>query len=78
MPLKYIVDNSGKPTGVIIPIGEWEEIIKKHKDLHDLEIHSSVKRKLPMSAFKGTISKETGAALQKLVEQSRNEWGQDS
>ena len=35
MNLQYITDNQGLPTGVFIPISDWNIIINKHKDLQD-------------------------------------------
>jgi len=36
MNLQYILDNTGKTTGVFIPISEWNELKTKIKDI-DLE-----------------------------------------
>ncbi len=33
MNLQYISDNTGKPTGVYIPIKEWNKLNAKHKGL---------------------------------------------
>ncbi len=75
MHLQYISDQPGAHTAVIIPIGEWNEIVNKHSDLKELEETVSVPgKKLPMSAFKGMLSKERGEELKKYVEQSRKEW----
>jgi hypothetical protein len=77
MPLQYLSDYSGKHTAVVIPIGEWENIVNKHADLRSLEqpeptSHPSGKH--TMAEFAGSISKEMAEQLQKHVEQSRNEW----
>ncbi|MEJ0101429.1 MAG: hypothetical protein WDO19_02240 [Bacteroidota bacterium] len=37
MKLQVIQDSKGKATGVYIPINEWKELKKKHKDLEILE-----------------------------------------
>jgi len=29
MPVRYITDEAGYPTAVIVPIGEWETILRK-------------------------------------------------
>jgi hypothetical protein len=76
MPLQYVINESGETTAVIIPIGEWEAVVNKHVDLTEFEPQKD-KFKLSMSAFKGTLSKETGEALQKQVEQNRYDWDQD-
>lgn len=38
MNLQYISDNTGKTTGVFIPISEWNELKKKYKDIEDFNI----------------------------------------
>ncbi len=37
MKLQIIQDSKGKVTGVYIPINEWKELKKQHKDLESLE-----------------------------------------
>ena len=37
MNLQYISDNSGKTTGVFIPIQEWEGLKEKYKGLEEEE-----------------------------------------
>ena len=37
MRLQVIQDSNGKATGVFIPISDWKELKKKHKDLKVLE-----------------------------------------
>ena len=34
MNLQYISDNRGKPTGVFIPIQDWNQLKKKYKELN--------------------------------------------
>jgi len=31
--IKYITDDKGKKTSVIVPLNEWEEILKKNRSL---------------------------------------------
>lgn len=38
MNLQYISDNTGKTTGVFIPIAEWNELKSKYKDIEQLNI----------------------------------------
>ncbi|TKG92986.1 addiction module component CHP02574 family protein [Puteibacter caeruleilacunae] len=33
MNLQYILDSKGEPTGVFIPIGEWNKLKKKYKNI---------------------------------------------
>jgi hypothetical protein len=33
MNLQYITDNQGSPTGVFIPISDWNLLLKKYKNL---------------------------------------------
>jgi len=37
MNLQYISDNTGKTTGVFIPISEWNELKKKYKDIERID-----------------------------------------
>ncbi len=38
MSLQYISDNTGKTTGVFIPISEWNELKSKYKDIEQVDI----------------------------------------
>ncbi|QTY26808.1 addiction module protein [Flavobacterium sp. CS20] len=40
MNLQYISDNTGKTTGVFIPISEWNELKNKYKDIEQVDIPS--------------------------------------
>lgn len=35
MNLQYILDSSGKTTGVYIPISEWNDLKKKYQDIDE-------------------------------------------
>ena len=35
MNLQYILDNTGKTTGVFIPISAWNELKDRYKDIND-------------------------------------------
>ena len=35
MNLQFITDHKGETTGVFIPIEEWNELLKKYKELRD-------------------------------------------
>ena len=37
MSIQYISDNKGKPTGVFIPIEEWNKLKQKYEGLKDVE-----------------------------------------
>lgn len=38
MNLQYITDNTGKTTGVFIPISEWNKLKNKYKDIEQMDI----------------------------------------
>lgn len=38
MNLQYISDNTGKTTGVFIPISEWNQLKNKYKDIEQIDI----------------------------------------
>ncbi len=38
MNVQYISDNTGKTTGVFIPISEWNELKGKFKDIEQIDI----------------------------------------
>lgn len=46
MRLQVIQDSKGKATGVFIPINEWKELKKKHKDLEMLEYIEPTKEQI--------------------------------
>lgn len=75
MSLQYIADYSGKPTAVVIPIGEWETLVQKHADLKELNPPVTGQKRIPlMKEFENLLTKEEGEALLQHVEQSRDEW----
>ena len=80
-PLHYISDYTGKHTAVVIPISEWETIVRKYADLKLLEQESSKEKaltdKYTMGDFAGILTPDRADALLKHVEQSRNEWDRD-
>lgn len=79
-PLQYISDSTGKHTAVVIPISEWENIIRKYAELKGLDVTSSrqgVSDKYTMGDFAGILSPERADALLKNVEKSRGEWDRD-
>ncbi|WP_431216972.1 hypothetical protein ACQ86N_21915 [Puia sp. P3] len=80
-PLQYISDYTGKHTAVVIPISEWENIVRKYADLKLLEQESSnekaVSGQYTMGDFAGILAPERADALLKHVEQSRSEWDRD-
>ena len=64
MRLQVIQDSKGKPTGVYIPIKEWNELKKQYQDLEALEFGEPTKEQ---------ILQELKEAVQelKLVEQGK-------
>lgn len=46
MRLQMIQDSDGKPTGVFIPINEWEKLKRQYKDLKTLEEQGPTKEDL--------------------------------
>ncbi len=38
MNVQYISDNTGKTTGVFIPISEWNELKVKYKDIEQIDV----------------------------------------
>jgi hypothetical protein len=38
MNVQYISDNTGKTTGVFIPISEWNELKGKYKDIEQIDV----------------------------------------
>lgn len=46
MRLQVIEDSKGKPTGIFIPMNEWRELKKIHKDLEALEYEEPSKTQL--------------------------------
>jgi hypothetical protein len=38
MNVQYISDNTGKTTGVFIPISEWNELKDKYKDIENINV----------------------------------------
>ncbi len=46
MKLQVIEDAKGKATGVFIPISEWNELKKQHKELEVLEYEAPSKAQL--------------------------------
>jgi hypothetical protein len=81
MLLQYLSDNTGKHTAIVIPIAEWEAIVRKHADLKALEQPSAtnpaVGRRRTLGEFAGAISSEQADSMLKRVEESREEWDRD-
>lgn len=73
MPLQYLQNDTGQTTAVLIPIEEWTAMTQKHADLAALNRPAGINKK-KASDFKGILSPETAEALQKHVQQSRDEW----
>ncbi|WP_165940031.1 hypothetical protein [Dyadobacter psychrotolerans] len=45
MDLKYILNEKGEKTAVIIPIEEWRQILDLHEDLQDADETSGTENK---------------------------------
>ncbi|MGZ3835388.1 MAG: hypothetical protein ACXVB0_17835 [Mucilaginibacter sp.] len=80
--LQYISHYTGKHTAVVIPISEWEKIVRKYNDLRLLEQNSSKENLFPvrhtMGEFAGSLAPDRADAILKQIEQSRNEWDRDN
>ncbi len=74
MPLQYLKDKDNNTTAVVIPISDWERIVKTHQDINLLLQSKTEVSKKTMKDFRGCISDETANALHEHVKQSRNEW----
>jgi hypothetical protein len=46
MRLQVIQDGKGKATGVFIPMNEWKQLKKQHRDLEILEYEEPTKQQL--------------------------------
>ncbi len=77
MALQYISDINGNHTAVIIPIDDWNNIIATLDDLKDFEKPEQAKRKLKLSDFVGSLSKETAQQMISDIEKSRETWERD-
>ena len=75
MSLQYLPDALGKQNAVVIPINEWEGIVRQHKELKSLEDQSEGQelspKKYNMAEFAGSLSKEASEALQQYVRHGR-------
>lgn len=74
MQLQYVKDKNNKTTAVLIPISEWEKIIKTHEDINLMFQAQKHLPKKTMKDFRGAISDETAKELHEHVMQSRDEW----
>ncbi len=73
MRLQLIKDGNGNNTGIFIPLNDWDTITQKHQDLKELiNIEPIIKKKL--SQLAGSLSKKSGEAMLKEIEESRDEW----
>jgi len=73
MRLQVIQDGYGTNTGVFIPINDWNAIVEKHEDLKAL-VNLGPAPKAKLSGLAGKLSRETAAAMQQYVAESRSEW----
>lgn len=64
MKLQIIQDSKGKATGVYIPINEWNELKKQHRDLEALEYEEPTKEQI-LQELKEAVNEL------KLVEQGK-------
>ncbi len=64
MNLQVIQDSDGNPTGVYIPIKEWEELKKQFKDLEALEYEEPLKEQIFLEIKEAVIEL-------KLIEQGK-------
>lgn len=64
MKLQVIQDSKGKAAGVFIPINEWNDLKKQHKDLEELEYVSPTKEQILQELKEAVIEL-------KLIEQGK-------
>ena len=76
MALRYISDNSGNHTDVIIPINEWNNIIAIHHDLKKL-MEGKKTHTNSASRFKGLLTNEEAEKYHQYLKQARSEWDRD-
>lgn len=77
MSIQFLKDKDDKTIAVVIPLRDWEEIIKTHPDINlMLQPQTDVPKKT-MKDFRGCISSETADKLNAHIKQSRNEWERD-
>jgi len=74
MPLQYISDVEGNHTAVLIPINEWELIIRRHEDLKKLEIPVNSIQRIKPSDLAGSMPLDIANDFNKYIEESRKEW----
>jgi hypothetical protein len=55
MSLQVIHDNKGNATGVFIPITQWKQLKKQHKDLEVLEYEEPTKEQLLLELKQAVI-----------------------
>jgi hypothetical protein len=82
MNIQYLSDYAGKQIAVVIPIEQWNEIVRAHPDVQSMEAKTPDKeppaKNYTMGDFIGTISAETADALLHHVNESRDEWDRNS
>jgi len=71
MSLKYICDNLGNRTAVVIPIEGWNKIISAHRNLKELESNGKPTSNRKPSDFIGILSKETAIKMLSDIERDR-------
>ena len=76
MQIQYLLDNLGKTTAVVIPIGDWEVMTHKYSDLKQLSILSDKKKK--PSEFAGILTQEDAQKMQHYLKETRNQWGRNT
>ena len=78
MTIQYVKDKHNITTAVLIPISDWEKIVKTHQDINLLlNPKSEINQKKKPSDFRGCISSDTADKLIAHIEESRNEWNND-
>lgn len=78
MPLQYLKDKNNNTTAVVIPISDWERIVKIHQDIVLLlKPKPKTVKKMKPSDYRGCISSETADKLNAHIKESRNEWNND-
>ena len=76
MSLQVIRDGSGNDTGVFVPMSDWQVFTQDVKTwrIYCLRNPPGIFKKRKLLELAETLPKETGEAMLRYVEESRNEW----
>jgi hypothetical protein len=69
MGIQYLLDEQGRRTAVLIPIEDWNKLVKESESFRSFE--KDIYNQKKPSDYRGAISKNTAEQLLKYVEQTR-------